>query len=131
MLDLKNKDISYEVVHYHTELPFKILNIYKKDLYPNGDLSTVNDVLAHWHNELEIVYSYANDGEYYTDGIKHHIKEDEFIIVNSRSIHKVISNRVTPYKDLPPILTTVLQINDTFLRSFVPNFDELYFRPEF
>lgn len=131
MIDLTNKDISYEVVHYHTELPFKILNVHKKDLYPNRDLSMVNDVLDHWHNELEIVYSYTNDGEYYTDGVKHPMEDDQFIIVNSRSIHKVISNRTTPYKELPPTLTTVLQISDSFLRSFVPNFDELYFRPVF
>lgn len=131
MSDLSTTDVSYEVIHYHTELPFKILNIHKKDLYPNGDLSKVNDVLDHWHNELEIVYSYATDGEYYTDGIKHHMYSDQFIIVNSRSIHKVISNRVIPYEGLPDTLTTVLQINDSFLRSFIPNFDELYFKPAY
>ncbi|WP_044916631.1 helix-turn-helix transcriptional regulator [Butyrivibrio sp. WCE2006] len=131
MSDLNNKDISYEVVHYHTEMPFKILNIHKKDLYPNKNLSAVSDVLDHWHNELEIVYSYSNDGEYYTDGIAHYLQEDLFIIVNSQSIHKVISNRTTPYEKLPATLTTVLQISDSFLRNFIPNFDELYFRPVF
>lgn len=131
MSDMQSKDISYEVVHYHTELPFKILNVHKKDLYPNKDLSAVSDVLDHWHNELEIVYSYSNDGEYYTDGVAHPMQEDQFIIVNSRSIHKVISNRTTPYDKLPPTLTTVLQISDSFLRNYIPNFDELYFIPVF
>ena len=131
MLDLRNKDISYEVVHYHTELPFKLLNVHKSDLYPNHDLSRVNNVLDHWHNELEIVYFYASDGEYYTDGIMHPMKKDQFIIVNSRSIHKVISNRTTPYDKLPDTLSTVIQISDSFLRSVIPNFDELYFRPVF
>ncbi|WP_029318804.1 AraC family transcriptional regulator [Butyrivibrio sp. AE3004] len=131
MSDLSTKDISYEVVHYHTELPFKILNIHKKDLYPNKDLSAVSDVLDHWHNELEIVYSYSNDGIYYTDGIAHPMKEGLFIIVNSQSIHKVISNRITPYDKLPSTLTTVLQISDSFLRNYIPNFDELYFIPAF
>ena len=129
MSELNTKDISYEVVHYHTEMPFKILNVHKKDLYPNKDLSAVSDVLDHWHNELEIVYSYSNDGEYYTDGIGHHMQEGLFIIVNSQSIHKVISNRISPYDELPPTLTTVLQISDSFLRNFIPNFDELYFFP--
>ena len=131
MPDLNTKDISYEVVHYHTELPFKILNIHKEDLYPNKDFSAVSDILDHWHNELEIVYSYSNGGEYFTDGIAHDLQEDIFIIVNSQSIHKVISNRTTPYEKLPPTLTTVLQISDSFLRNFVPNFDELYFIPVF
>ena len=129
MSDLITGDISYEVVHYHTELPFKILNVHKKDLYPNKDLSMVNDVLDHWHNELEIVYSYSDDGKYYTDGIGHTMEEDQFIIVNSQSIHKVISARKTPYDKLPATLTTVLQISESFLRSFIPNFDELYFLP--
>lgn len=125
------QDISYEVVHYHTEMPFNILNVHKRDLYRNGNLSTASDVLDHWHNELEIVYSYSNDGIYYTDGVPHHLEADQFIIVNSRSIHKVISNRTTPYDDMPETLTTVLQISDSFLRSFIPNFEDLYFLPVF
>lgn len=131
MPDLNISDISYEVVHYHTEMPFKILNVHKKDLYKNEDLSMVSDVLDHWHNELEIVYSYSDDGTYYTDGVPHPMEKDLFIIVNSRSIHKVISNRTTPYENMPGTLTTVLQISDSFLRSFIPNFDELYFLPVF
>ena len=125
------QDISYEVVHYHTEMPFNILNVHKRDLYRNGNLSTASNVLDHWHNELEIVYSYSNDGIYYTDGVPHHLEADQFIIVNSRSIHKVISNRTTPYEDMPETLTTVLQISDSFLRSFIPNFEDLYFLPVF
>jgi AraC-like DNA-binding protein len=112
-------------------MPFNILNVHKRDLYRNGNLSTASDVLDHWHNELEIVYSYSNDGIYYTDGVPHHLEADQFIIVNSRSIHKVISNRTTPYDDMPETLTTVLQISDSFLRSFIPNFEDLYFLPVF
>ena len=131
MPESTTQDISYEVVHYHTEMPFNILNVHKRDLYRNGNLSTASDVLDHWHNELEIVYSYSNDGIYYTDGVPHHMEADQFIIVNSRSIHKVISNRTTPYDDMPDTLTTVLQISDSFLRSFIPNFEDLYFLPVF
>jgi AraC-like DNA-binding protein len=131
MPESNTQDISYEVVHYHTEMPFNILNVHKRDLYRNGNLSTASDVLDHWHNELEIVYSYSNDGIYYTDGVPHHLEADQFIIVNSRSIHKVISNRTTPYDDMPETLTTVLQISDSFLRSFIPNFEDLYFLPVF
>ena len=50
------------------------------------------DVLEHWHEELEIVYTVVGHAVHYIDGHAYTAHPGSVFAVNGESIHKVISD---------------------------------------
>lgn len=75
-------------------------------------------VTPHWHNSLEIVYVMEGSITVIMGNQRKTIFENQFIIVNSRTIHAVSSTKNRAF---------VLQIPLQFIRKLVPNIDTLIF----
>lgn len=75
-------------------------------------------VTPHWHNSLEIVYMLEGSMTVIFKNKKVTILPEEFIVVNSRTIHRVKSQKNR---------ALVLQIPSNVFQKYVRNIDLLYF----
>lgn len=117
---------NYEIIDYEKDIPFRIMNINKETNI--DDLGNGKDVLEHWHREIEIVYTFAGNAKHYIDGNIYVSEPEKIYIINSQSIHKVISDN-TIFDEFDKA-AVVININYDFLRSIIPNIDEMYFLNE-
>lgn len=69
----------HEVVVTGERLPFKVV-IHRE---------SVPMITKHWHESIEINYTIHGDGDYFVSGVTTHIKDDDFIIINSGDVHGV------------------------------------------
>ena len=117
---------NYEIVEYAHNLPFQIRNFTGSTI--QDDRGDIKDVLDHWHQEVEIVYTFEGNAIHYIDGKAHRAEPGKLFVTNSESIHKVISDGAT--LGMPGIIAVVLQVNIEFIRQFVPDINQMYFLPE-
>lgn len=113
----------YELIEYARSMPFRICNITDKttrDEYGN----TIN-VLEHWHPEVEIVYTFAGHARHYIDGRMYRAKPGSLFIINSESIHKIMTDD-TVGNDYRKI-AVVLNVNYDFIKQIIPEMDQMYF----
>lgn len=105
----KYSPTGYEAVAALPEFPFmyKIVE-YDGLLVPN-----------HWHESLEILYIERGHMRVNIDGNKKDLYGHDFIIFNSYDIHS--TRAMTNTK------SCVLQLSPEFIRSVIPDFDEIYF----
>ena len=75
-------------------------------------------VPPHWHDSIEIVCVLEGHIVVHFEGQKHEIRENEFIIVNSRVVHSVLSGRNQ---------AIVLQIPLTVFQKYVPDIGNYVF----
>lgn len=75
-------------------------------------------VNAHWHNSLEIVYMIEGSMQVTYENKSETIQSGEFSLVNSRTIHSVLSQKNK---------ALVLQIPEMLFEKFVPGYDLLYY----
>ena len=117
---------NYEIVEYTHSLPFQIRNFTGRTI--QDDRGDIKDVLEHWHQEIEIVYTFEGYALHYIDGKIHRAAPGKLFITNSESIHKVISDKGT--LGMPKVIAVVLLINVDFVKKLVPDLEQMYFLPE-
>lgn len=113
----------YEIIEYAKKLPFRIHNITRGEVL--NEQGKAVHVLGHWHREIEIVYTFAGHATHYADGRACPMEPDGIFIVNSESIHKVISD--VNVDESIEVIAVVLIVNYDFIRQLVNNMDEMYF----
>ena len=117
---------NYEIVEYTHSLPFQIQNFTGRTI--QDDRGDIKDVLEHWHQEIEIVYTFEGHALHYIDGKVHRAAPGKLFVTNSESIHKVISDEGT--LGIPEVIAVVLLVNVDFVKKLVPNLEQMYFLPE-
>lgn len=75
---------NYEIVEYTHSLPFQIRNFTGWTI--QNDRGDIKDVLEHWHQEIEIVYTFEGHALHYIDGKIHRAAPGKLFITNSESI---------------------------------------------
>lgn len=75
-------------------------------------------VTPHWHNSLEMVYVIEGSIEVTCENYRRLVKPGEFILINSRNIHSVLSIKNK---------ALVLQIPKEMLERFIPEIEMYYF----
>lgn len=113
---MKEKE-EHQIIKYEKDIPFRVVNIYNNK---NQD-----DVLEHWHPEMEIVYNIAGNAEHYIDGKYHRANPGDLILINSESVHKVIPDRSE--KNNGNCIAVVLIIHPSLLEEIIPDYHEVYF----
>ena len=117
---------NYEIVEYTHSLPFQIQNFTGRTI--QDDRGDIKDVLEHWHQEIEIVYTFEGHALHYIDGKVHRAAPGKLFVTNSESIHKVISDEGT--LGMPEVIAVVLLVIVDFVKKLVPNLEQMYFLPE-
>lgn len=117
---------NYEIVEYTHNLPFQIRNFTGKTI--QDDRGDIKDVLEHWHQEIEIVYTFEGHAVHYIDGKAHQAQPGKLFVTNSESIHKVMSDEAT--LGVPGVIAVVLLVNIEFVKKLIPNMSQMYFLPE-
>ena len=102
----------HEIVITQGILPFKII-IHNK---------SVIQITKHWHQSLEIDYTVHGDGDYFVSGHKTHLKDGDFIIINSGEVHGV--ENIAP-GDKRRSLTLLIPAKT--MKKMVPNIANYYF----
>lgn len=120
--EFKDKQ-SYEVIEYVNNMPFRIKNITKEDVLDG--LGNTKNVLEHWHDDIEIVYTISGNAKHYIDGQVYVAEPNSLFITNSQSIHKVLSD--VDVCDKNDKIAIVLNINNDFVKTLIPNMYSMYF----
>lgn len=113
---MKEKE-DHQIIKYEKDIPFSVVNIYNN--------KNQNDVLEHWHPEMEIVYNIAGNAEHYIDGKYYRANPGDLILINSESVHKVIPDKSE--KNNGNCIAVVLIIHPSLLEEIIPNYHEVYF----
>ena len=104
---------NYEIVEYTHSLPLQIQNFTGRTI--QDDRGDIKDVLEHWHQEIEIVYTFEGHALHYIDGKVHRAAPGKLFVTNSESIHKVISDEGT--LGMPEVIAVVLLVNVDFVKK--------------
>lgn len=107
----------YEFVDYFRNIPFRILNISRTQ--GNDD-----PVMEHWHQELEIIYTYTGGAHYYIDGKSYFSSPGKLLIINSESIHKIIPCDAGEFQEKKAV---VLNVDYQFIKTLIPCMEEMSF----
>ncbi|WP_337031148.1 GH39 family glycosyl hydrolase [Paenibacillus illinoisensis] len=67
----------YEFIQHHDDLPMKLF------------VNSVKHIDFHWHKEVEVVYVLHGSINMYLDQQQYTLHEDDLIVVNSMSVHKM------------------------------------------
>ena len=122
----KPSEKTYQLVEYFHNLPFRIVNITRESI--DDGMGNVKDVLEHWHPEIEIAYTFEGHALHYIDAQVHEAKPGRLFLVNSRSIHKILSDKNVSGQH--GVIAVVLLVNYDFIKTLIPNIDEMYFLPQ-
>lgn len=102
----------HEIIITQGILPFKIV------IHRNS----VIQITKHWHQSLEIDFTVHGDGDYFVSGKKTHLKDGEFIIINSGEVHGV--ENIGPGNKRRSL---TLLIPAKTMKRLVPKIDNYYF----
>lgn len=73
----------HQMFEYEINNPFQIINL-------EGPLICEENLLNHWHTELEMAYIFQGQSDHYVDGNCIHAAPGDLVVVNSESIHSII-----------------------------------------
>ncbi len=114
----------YETIAFPKEIPVKVLDIiYRPDLYPSMNTGRIAE---HWHSAIEIIWNKTKGVSFYVDGKCYENVENQILVVNSESIHKIEAHHSKC--EIGKSVTTVVQIPRDFVAQLIPDFQEKYFR---
>lgn len=114
----KTKDEHYcEIVEYTEKTPFRVILKTKRE-----------EILEHWHSELEIVYTLKGNSVHYIDGKRHCAVPGSLFVTNSESIHKIFTD--SQPEDGEEVFAVVLLVRYEFVEKLAENMREKYFMTE-
>lgn len=87
---------------------------------------TYQYVYSHWHKELEISCLFEGEVEFYHGGIGHIVKGCGINIANPKEMHYAIPRKM-PHKTQRGVVGITVLIDDSFLRSLIPDLDGISF----
>lgn len=108
----------HQMFEYVNNNPFQIINL-------EGPLVCEENLLNHWHAELEMVYIFRGHSEHYIDGRCIHAGPGDLVVVNSESIHSIIPEAAVCQSW--GMIAVVLIISSDFVKGFLPDLDSHYF----
>ncbi len=108
----------HQMFEYENNNPFQIINL-------EGPLICEENLLNHWHTELEMVYIFRGHSEHYIDGSCIQAGPGDMVVVNSESIHSIIPEAAVCQSW--GMIAVVLIISSDFVKGFLPDLDSHYF----
>jgi AraC-like DNA-binding protein len=108
----------HQMFEYENNNPFQIINL-------EGPLICEENLLNHWHTELEMAYIFRGHSEHYIDGSCIHADPGDLVVVNSESIHSIIPDRTVCQSW--GMIAVVLIISFDFVKECFPDLDCHYF----
>lgn len=109
--------VKHEIFKYHDNTPFLIYNIC-------ANRYTKQNLLNHWHSEMEITYILSGNNRHYIDGQCVHAEPGRLIVTNSESIHNIVEGDELPDNTH---IAVMLILSERFLQSEFPEFKSVYF----
>lgn len=83
----------------------------------------VVQITKHWHNSIEIDYTFKGDADYIVSGKRYHVSDNEFILINSGEVHGVEN-----IKRVMERRSVVLLIPYENICNLYPDFENLDFK---
>lgn len=105
---MSNTNITHEIISINPDV----------DVHLRMSIDQGSYTSPHWHNSIELVYMIEGGMDVYFENEKVHLAAGEFILVNSRVIHSVLSQKNH---------ALLLQIPESVLKRFIPDSDLTYF----
>ena len=105
---MKNAKITHEIVSVNPDVDVRL----------NMSIDQGSYVSPHWHNSIELVYMIEGSMDVYFENHKVHLAAGEFILINPRVIHSVLSKKNH---------ALLLQIPEPVLKRFISDSDLTYF----
>lgn len=115
-----------QIIEFWNGLFFSIRQIDNKTTRDRNN--RITNVLEHWHPEVEIVYTLAGHAQHYIDGQVHTAYPGSLFVINSQSIHKVISDPAA--FESADVVAVVVHVKYEMLKFLIPDMDEKYFVTE-
>ncbi len=122
VVDMNKSIARYETFEYHEDEPFVLIPIEDVNILEHENL------LLHWHEEMEIVYTVRGHAKYYIDGKSIDAGSGTVIATNPRSVHRIVGDRNEDVNAHPEII--VLIIHPHFLKEYFPQNEIYYFTNE-
>lgn len=112
---------NYEIVDLDSDIP-----VFMR-LHPRGRTNNPRLVNNHWHRSIELVVTWEDFWLYYINGREFSLTKNTVCLVNSMDIH-----RVEPQSEVADsrIVAFTLIISYDFVKTLVPDIDEIFFRLE-
>ena len=108
----------HQMFEYEINNPFQIINL-------EGPLICEENLLNHWHTELEMAYIFQGQSDHYIDGNCIHAAPGDLVVVNSESIHSIIPDHTACQNR--GMIAVVLIISRDFVLECFPDLDCHYF----
>lgn len=122
-MDNIQKDNGLQIIEFWNGLFFSIRQI---DNESNRDSNNrIINVMEHWHPEVEIIYTLAGHAKHYIDGQVYVAHPGSLFVINSQSIHKVISDPTA--FDCAEVVAVVVHVKYEILKFLIPNMEEKFF----
>ena len=112
----------HQTLEYQAGMPFLIINITKE----LGEHFYVKN--SHWHEDLEMAYSFGCTSRHYIDGVCVHARPGRLVVTNPESVHSILVDEHSPEPD--QIEAVVLLIQKRFLEENFPEYKSLCFTNE-
>lgn len=126
MAEETHKEAGPQIIEFWNGLFFSIRQIDNESV--RDKCNRVTDVLEHWHPEVEIIYTLAGHAQHYIDGQVYTARPGSLFVVNSQSIHKVISDPEA--FDCADVVAVVVHVKYEILKLLIPDMEDKYFAAE-
>lgn len=108
----------HEKLNYCANKPFQINFVRSTERHQS--------YLPHWHEEIEIIYSFSGHALFYIDGVEYENRSDEMIVVNSGSVHSIIPIDAGGCKE--EIKVIVILLSRKFVEDWLPEYRNKLFQ---
>lgn len=127
---MSNNNMQYEkglqIIEFWNGLFFSIHQIDNESTRDQNN--RITDVLEHWHPEVEIIYTLAGHAQHYIDGQVYTAYPGSLFVINSQSIHKVVSDPEA--FESADVVAVVVHVKYEILKFLIPDMEEKYFATE-
>lgn len=127
---MSNNNMQYEkglqIIEFWNGLFFSIRQIDNESTRDQNN--RITDVLEHWHPEVEIIYTFLGHAQHYIDGQVYTAYPGSLFVINSQSIHKVVSDPEA--FESADVVAVVVHVKYEILKFLIPDMDEKYFATE-
>lgn len=110
----------HQIFEYDGKNPFHIYNL-------RGELDVnMEELLNHWHTELELAFITRGKSIHYVDGNRIEAGPGNLVVVNSESVHNIIPD-TSVYDGSNRELAVIIIISFEYVKSLIGDAEALYF----
>lgn len=115
---MSEKLSKHQLFEYDEKMPFQILGL-------RSDISNLELLESHWHEELELEYCISGHSKHYINGEVLVDEPGRLIVTNSEFVHSIIPD--LPDHSASGMAVIVILIHRRYLEEIFPEYKFLYF----